>query len=56
MSNQIETTEDVINFLEDIQSYVRDLLWTIQVNGDEYTKSEKFRSDLEHLKGVVSNG
>jgi len=45
---------EVINFLEDIQSYVRDLLWTIEVNGDTYINSPKFQADLEHLRGVTT--
>ena len=58
MSNQIESPEaaDAIDFLEDVQSYVRDLLHTIAVNGDAYVKSTKFQSDIEHLKGVVAQG
>lgn len=57
--NNIEETSavaDALDFLEDIQSYVRDLLHTIEVNGDDYVKSAQFQSDVEHLKGVVARG
>lgn len=51
--NTLDANE-VINYLEDIQSYVRDLLYTIEVNGDAYVDSPKFREHLEHLRGVVT--
>jgi len=57
--NNITTTtqaDDIINFLEDVDACVRDLLHTIQIHGDSYTSSVKFQSDLEHLKGVVAQG
>jgi hypothetical protein len=43
--NNITTTtqaDDVINFLEDVDACVRDLLHTIQIHGDSYTSSVKF--------------
>lgn len=59
--NQINEQEsamvaDALDFLEDVQSYVRDLLHTINVHGDGYVTSEQFQRDIEHLKGVVARG
>ena len=59
MNNTTQETAavaDAIDFLEDVNSHVRDLLHTITVHGDTYVNNDKFRRDVEHLQGVVAQG
>jgi len=58
MSNPTETTAeaDALDFLENVQSYVRDMTYTINVGGDSYVTSEQFQKDLKHLQQVVAQG
>lgn len=44
---------DAINLLEDVQSYTRDLLHTLNTNGESYLNGQ-FQSDLEHLRSILT--
>ena len=59
MKHQIEETHaeaNALDYLEDIQSYVRDMTHTIRLCGETYLSSDKFQADLRSLQQAVAQG